>query len=50
MPLLSVTNMPFNLPLTRETDKTIIAFVVTYSTRGGVLKLCTMLENVARKV
>ena len=41
MRLLSVTNMPFNLLLTRETDKTTVTFV-TYSTRGGVLKLCTM--------
>ena len=41
MRLLSATNTPFNLPLTRETDKMTVTFV-TYSTRGGVLKLCTM--------
>ena len=41
MRLLSATNTPFNLPLTRKTDKTTVTFV-TYSTRGGVLKLCTM--------
>ena len=41
MRLLSATNTPFNLPLTRETEKTTVTFV-TYSTRGGVLKLCTM--------
>ena len=32
----------------RETDKTTVTFVITYSTRGGVLKLCTMLDDVAR--
>ena len=32
----------------RKTDKTIVTFVITYSTRGGVLKLCTMLDDVAR--
>ena len=32
----------------RETDKTTTTFVITYSTRGGVLKLCTMLDDVAR--
>ena len=41
MRLLSAANTPFNLPLTRETDKMTVTFV-TYSTRGGVLKLCTM--------
>ena len=41
MRLLSATNTPFNLPLTSKTDKTNVTFV-TYSTRGGVLKLCTM--------
>ena len=41
MRLLSATNALFNLPLTRETDKKTVTFV-TYSTRGGVLKLCTM--------
>ena len=41
MRLLSATNTPFNLPLTSETEKTNVTFV-TYSTRGGVLKLCTM--------
>ena len=41
MRLLSATNMPFNLPLTRKRDKTTVTFV-TYSTRGGVLKLYTM--------
>ena len=41
MRLLSATNTPFNLQLRRETDKTTVTFV-TYSTRGGVLKLCTM--------
>ena len=46
--LLSATNTPFNLPLTHETDKTTVTFVITYSTRGGVLKLCTMLDDEAR--
>ena len=32
----------------RETDKTTVTFVITYSTRGVVLKLCTMPDNVAR--
>ena len=41
MHLLSATITPFNLLLTRKTDKTTVTFV-TYSTRGGVLKLCTM--------
>ena len=41
MRLLSATNTPFNLPLTSKTDKTTVTFVI-YSTRGGVLKLCTM--------
>ena len=41
MRLLSATNALFNLPLTRETDKTTVTFV-TYSTGGGVFKLCTM--------
>ena len=41
MCLLSVTNTLLNLPLTREKDKMTVPFV-TYSTRGGVLKLCTM--------
>ena len=41
MRLLLATNTPFNLLLTRKTDKTIVTFV-TYSTRGGVLKLCIM--------
>ena len=31
-----------------ETDKMSVTFVITYSTRGGVLKLCTMLDDVAR--
>ena len=41
MRLLSATNAPFNLTLTRKTDKTTVIFV-TYFTHGGVLKLCTM--------
>ena len=32
----------------RETEKTTVTFVITYSTRGGVLKLCTMLDDGAR--
>ena len=32
----------------RETDKTTVSFYINYSTRGGVLKLCTMLNNWAR--
>ena len=42
--LVSATNTPFNLPL-RETDKTNVNFVINYSIRGGVLKLCTMLDD-----
>ena len=41
MRLFSAAYTPFNLTLTRETDKTTVTFV-TYSSRGGVLKLCTM--------
>ena len=32
----------------REIDKTTVTFVITYSTRGGVLKLCTILDDGAR--
>ena len=31
-----------------KTDKTTVTFAITYSTRGGVLKLCTMLDDVAK--
>ena len=34
----------------RERDKTTVTFVITYSTPGGVLKLCTMLEDVSLQV
>ena len=41
MRLISATNALLNLLLTHKTDKTTVTFV-TYSTRGGVLKICTM--------
>ena len=47
MRFLSAVNTPFNLPLTHETEKMTVTFV-TYSTHGGVIKLCTMLDDVAR--
>ena len=36
--------------IVRKTDKTTVTFVITYFTRDGVLKLCTMLDDVARYV
>ena len=38
----------FQSTVARETNKTTVTFVIIYSTRGGVLKLCTMLDDVAR--
>ena len=44
----SASKLPFNLPLRAKQTNDRLFFFITYSTRGGVTLLCTMLNDGAR--